>query len=648
MSLSDRNLGMGKAITRRDLVQGAGATLAAMAAPGLATAQGSPSAYPPALTGMRGSHDGTFETAHALRDGRLDITAARDIGETYDLVVVGGGLSGLAAAHFFIKEVGPDVRVLILENHDDFGGHATRNEFRVDGKLVVVNGGTLNVESPERYGQWARQVLDDIGVDLDRYKRANARNATLYADRGLAPAFFFDRETWGADQLVRDPQGPYRAIGPTALANSPLSAKAKADFARLMSPSQPDYLAGLSAVQKLERLARMSHKDYLLNVAQVDPQVLWFFQNSGHGVFCIGADAMPASFAWVDNFPGFSGLGMPPLPDGLLADLPGGHHGRQKAGAGSVHFPDGNATLARLLVRKLIPDAVAGETQEDMGLAQVDYGRLDQAGTRTRLRLNSTVVNVRHDGDPGTAREAFVTYVQNGAMQRVRARSVVMACWNMIIPRLAPELPAAQKEALVYGVKGPIVYTSVAVRNWRAWDKLKIRRIASPTSFHESVELTEAASLGGLEHARGPDDPIALHLVKAMTKPGLPRREQHRLGRAELLALPFETFERKIRDQLARMLGSGGFDPARDIAGISVNRWPHGYSYTYNSLYEPMEWVFTQTDKRPCVIGRQPFGLITIANSDAAASPHTDAAFLEAHRAVGEAIEKRIYPFARI
>lgn len=156
-------------------------------------------------------------------------------------------------------------------------------------------------------------------------------------------------------------------------------------------------------------------------------------------------------------------------------------------------------------------------------------------------------------------------------------------------------LPARQKEALAYGVKGPLVYTSVGVKNWNAWKNLGISGINVPGMYHTSVSLTEAVSLGDLKHPQPPDEPIALHLVRIFGAPGKPRREQHRLGREELLNTSFETFERNIRDQLARSPGGGGFDPARDIFAITVNRWPHGYAYTHNSLYEPMEWVYTST-----------------------------------------------------
>jgi spermidine dehydrogenase len=369
----------------------------------------------------------------------------------------------------------------------------------------------------------------------------------------------------------------------------------------------------------------------------------------GRDVFGVGADATPALFAWVMGGDGFAGLRLDPLPDGLLADLPGGQHGRQRPGGGDVHFPDGNATLVRLLVRRLIPDAVPGTTMEDVGMARVDYARFDRPSNPTRIRLNSTVLNVRHDGDAASAKEVIVSYspsnVPSGKLYDVRARACMMASWNMMIPYVIPELPAEQKAALSDNVKAPIVYTSVLVRNWKAFEKLGISSVSCPTMYHDTVSLPEPVDLGELRHSASPAEPVVLSLTRYPNVPGLPRKEQHRVGRAELLSTTFETFERNIRDQLSRILSPGGFDPRRDILGIMVNRWGHGYSYTYNSLYDPLDWVFTETDRRACVVARQPYGLITIANSDAAASPHTDAAFLTAHWAVEQVLSKRAFPF---
>lgn len=658
MDAADRALGMDRSITRRDFINGVAIPIAAtLALPDWAAAlvqeyapEQAPDYYPPLKTGMRGSHDGSFEVAHRLRDaGSWDLTDAVDTGERYDLVVVGGGLSGLAAAHYFLKYVGRGARVLVLDNHDDFGGHAKRNEFHYNGRMLALNGGTLNIESPLRYNLPARQLLQDVGIDLDRFVAANAQTRDLYRSLGLGAAYFFDRETWGVDRLVsRGAAGGGGRGGVfTAdfLAKTPLSPQAQRDMLTLYAPNQPDHMPGLSSAEKKARLARMSYLDFMLDTVKVDRQVLWFFQNTGQGNFCVGIDALPALFAWEMGLPGFAGMNLEPTPDGVLADLPGGQHGRQRAagGGGAIHFPDGNATIARLLVRWLIPEAVPGRTMEDVGAARVNYAGLDRPGQPARIRLNSTVVNVRHTS-PARAREVEVSYVRGGRTYQVRGRACVMACWNMFIPALVPELPAKQKEALAYGVKGPLVYTSVAIKNWTSFHRLGVSSVNAPTMYHSSVALDEAVSLGDLRHAERPDEPIVLHLTRVPCAPGKPRKEQHRIGRRDLLSTPFETFERKIRDQLVRVLGAGGFDPARDIIAITVNRWPHGYAYTYNSLYDPLEWVFTSTETRPCVVGRQPFGLITIANSDAAASPHTDAAFLEAHRAVQEVLQRRAMP----
>jgi spermidine dehydrogenase len=663
MSSRDRDLGMRRPITRRDFLNGVSLTVVgSMLAPELAKAaeqefapERAPDYYPPVRTGMRGSHPGSFEVAHELRDRRgWDLSGALDTGESFDLVIVGGGLSGLSAAYFFVRDAGRSAKVLVLDNHDDFGGHAKRNEFQYGGRMLALNGGTLNIESWNRYNEHARAVVHDIGIDIDRFLAANETNRALYRSLGLTgQAIFFDKETWGVDRLLvrHAPGGRGRGPGysPEDVAGMPLSPQAQKNLLRLYGGPHPDYLPGLSSAEQKVRLAKMSYERFLLDLVKVDKQVVWFFHNQGAGNFCVGVDAYPALFAWQDGLPGFSGMHLEPSPNGLLADLPGGHHGRQigPGGGPTVHFPDGNATIARLLIRWLIPDAVPGRTMEDVGAAHVDYAALDRPGHATRVRLNSTVVNVRHDGDASRAREVVTSYVRGGRTHQVRSRAVVMACWNMFIPYLVPELPAKQKEALAFGVKGPLVYTSVAVRNWTAFQKLGVASVNAPTMYHAGVSLAEAVTLGDLRHPQTPDEPIVLHMTRYAMAPGRPRTEQHRIGRADLLSTTFETFERNIRDQLARTLGEGGFDPARDIVAIAVNRWPHGYAYTYNPLYDPLEWVYTSSDDRPCVVGRQPFGLITIANSDAAASPHTDAAMLEAHRAVQEVLQRRAMPLLR-
>ncbi len=662
------DFGMKRRISRRDFLDGAALTIGA-AIPLLAQEKRVPppigkgadvsaqaplmaqgiteqnSKYnPPALTGMRGSHPGSFETAHQLRSrGAWDLSGAIQEQDPYDLVVVGGGISGLAAAYFFIKNAGRAVKVLVLDNHDDFGGHAKRNEFEYNGKLLVLNGGTVNIEAPDNYNAPSRQLLRDIGIDLDRYVASNAQNRQLYRSLGLGMGHFFDKETWGGeDRLIKggasDAAGTYSV---EFLAKTPLSAKAQADTLRIYDPKQPDYMPGLSSPEKKERLAKMSYQDFLLNHAKVDKQVLWFVQGLAKSFFQVGADAIPALFSWQMGQPGFAGMNLEPTPDGTLADLPGGQHGRQKETRVFIHFPDGNATVARLLVRWLIPDAVPGSTMESVATARVNYGALDRTGEPARIRLNSTVVNVHAEGDPESAKQVTVSYVRGGKTHQVRARSCVMACWNTFIPYLAPQLPAKQKEALSYGVKRPLVIANVAIKNWMSFQKLGVRYVSTPTMFFREVTLAEAASLGDLKAPQRPEDPIVLIMEHVPCEPGKTMKEQHMIGRMKLMQTSYETFERKIREQLTRVLGPGGFQAARDIVAITVNRWSHGYAYSYNSLYDPIDWTYTSTDTRPCVAARRPFGPITIANSDAAASSHTDAAILMAYEAVEHTLRRR-------
>jgi spermidine dehydrogenase len=528
--------------------------------------------------------------------------------------------------------------VLVLDNHDDFGGHAKRNEFRHDGRIYLVNGGTLNVEAPSQYSPVAAGLLFDLGIDRTRYWSSVADVRGRYAELGLSRGFFFDREHFGEDRLV---VGYGRRPWSEIAAEAPLSEQARADLVRLNSPDAlEDPWPTLTSDEKKERLTRTSYRDFLIEDLGLDPRVAFMEDGSGW-LFVTGADAVPALYAWEMGYPGFAGMDLEPTPPGRLIDEPGGQHGRESAeraesGDPDMYFPDGNATITRLLVRALIPDAMPGGSMEDVVLAEANYGRLDRDGGPVRIRLNSTVVSVRHVGEPDAAREVEVTYVRDGTARRVRARGVILACWNQIIPWLCPELPQSQQEALRYGEKAPLVYTNVLLRQWRSLVDTGISGASGPGAFHQSTGLSTSLRLGGYTSGQDPDEPAVLRMTRYVYSPGGSRRQKHRRGRRELLETSFETFERNIRDQLGRMFGAHGLDPARDVLGITVNRWPHGYTYSYNPLFDDPRWAFGTPDDRPCVVARRPFGRVAIANADAAASPHTDAAINEAYRAVQE------------
>jgi spermidine dehydrogenase len=391
-------------------------------------------------------------------------------------------------------------------------------------------------------------------------------------------------------------------------------------------------MPGLSSQQKKERLARMSYRDFLLNVAKADPGVVPFFQARTHGEWGVGIDAVGALEVWPFRFPGFQGLDLQPGAAPHMGFTASGY--AATGGSHTFHFPDGNASLARLLARSLVPAAILGRSAEDIVTAPTDYSQLDRPGAPVRIRLSSIAVRVRNVGEPGSAREAEVVYSRGGTLAAARGKAVILACWNMMIPYLCPDLPPSQKDALRYLVKIPLVYTSVAIRNWRAFKVLGVREIYAPGSYHSSVRLNQTVDIGGYLSVRSPDDPILIHMVRTPCQPGLDEREQHRVGRAELLGTSFEVFERNTRDQLARTFSQGGFDPPADIIAITVNRWPHGYAYEYNPLFDP-DW---NEHEQPHVIGRAPFGRITIANSDSGAGAYTDSAIDQAHRAIEEVI----------
>jgi spermidine dehydrogenase len=627
---------MDRSIDRRDFLNGVaiaiGLTGTGSAAPGWP--QDRPGYYPPLLTGLRGSHPGSFENAHAVRDGDFwaNHQAIRDTGEHYDLIVVGAGISGLAAAYFY-RAARPDARILVLDNHDDFGGHAKRNEFHLDGKLHLMNGGTLEIDSPRPYSSVADGLLKTLGVDPVALTKDCDRNE-VYTGLGLTQAVFFDKETFGQDQLVNGAPGRRPRAGADAwhafLARAPLSPSVRRDIERVET-GQIDYMGGLTSEQKKDRLSRISYRDFLLNIAKVDPDVVPYYQTATQGEWGVGIDAVSALDCWGFGLSGFQGLNLKPGSAPRMGFTPAGY---ADGGSYTFHFPDGNATIARLLVRKLIPGALPGHDCRDVVAAKVDYGRLDRPGHRVRIRLSSVAVRVRNQGGPTASRGVEVAYARGHRVFTVRANDCVLASWNMMIPYLCPELPSAQKEALHALVKTPLVYTSVALRDWRAFHALGVASVRAPGCYHTYFRLNPSVDIGGYSAERSPDRPILVHMVRTPCQPGLPEHDQNRAGRAELLATPFETFEREIRSQLGRCLAGGGFDPARDITGITVNRWPHGYAPEFNPLWEPD----LPPGQQPNVIGRARFGRITIANSDSGRAAYTDVAIDQAHRAVGETL----------
>ena len=573
--------------------------------------------YPPSRDGLRGSHAGSFEAAHRLRDGSpFDITQVSS-SEDYDLVVVGAGISGLAAAHFYLKRR-PNARILMLDTNDDFGGHAKRNEFVVDGQTLLGYGGTQSIDGPAR--KWdavAKGLLKDLGIDVRRFDRAFDQD--FYARWNLNQGVFFKKEVFGVDRLVRRPFGSWKELDEDPrdsaalrayLDQFPIGQRARAQLYEMMW-SDRDVLAGKTRRQRLDVLEHTSYRDFIKRYWDADDEILKFLQTRTHELWAVGIDAVPAS---------------------ETLTLPGLKAQRKALGVEAeepyiYHFPDGNASIARLLVRRLIPEIAPGSTMDDIVLARFDYAQIDRADHPVRIRLNSTAVDVRN-----AARGVEIAYVNGGKVARVAAGDCVLACYHAMIPYIAPETSAEQRAALHDNVRAPLVYVNVVVRNWRPWHKLGVSFIDNPGGTY-SAALDYPVSLDGYRFSADPSKPACLHLMHTPTAPnqGLNMREQYRAGRSRLYAMSFADFEREIRDELGRMLGPAGFDFDRDVTAITVNRWPHGYAYTPTPLYDD-----PAHQARVAELARRRLGRIAIASSDSGWDAYTHVAIDQAHRAVAE------------
>lgn len=627
-NLEKEQLGMMRPITRRDFVGGVAAMSVAALASGCASRVDPGSSepgglYPPSLTGLRGNHPGSFDVAHDLAFGTRRSWPDGPRPESHhDLVVVGAGLSGLSAAMFYRGRY-PGASVLILDNHDDFGGHARRNEFDVDGRHLISYGGSQTLQAPSGYPEEVKGLLADLGIEPDRFY--SAYDQDFYRRNGLRAGIHFDSRQWGIDRVVPFNWGAFEGYLPLAendisveraVASMPLSESARQELLRLFD-GETDWLEGVPEAERPAFLYRISYRAFLEEHMGIrSPEIYKLLHD-------ISVD----SSLTIDSVNAYSAINWAGLPGQVAARLP------YEPGEPYIHhFPDGNAGVARAMVGALIPGALDARDMDDLVRAQVNYRALDAAGNEVRLRLNSTVVRAENHGDGVT-----LAYVENGRTQRINAGGVVMACYNAAIPHLCPEVGREQTRALKRQVKTPILYTSVALRHWRGFAEKGIGAATSPGGYHTATMLDFPVSMGGYQYSASPDEPVVVHMERFPMQKGssLPPADQFRASRAELLATPFEDMEMEIRLQLASLLSGADFDAARDIAGITVNRWAHGYASWYNPLFEA---VYDDDDdpRYPHVQARKPLGRITIANSDAGASALFESAVMQAWRAVEE------------
>ena len=636
-------LGLDRPIKRRDLLHGMGISAAALTVYGVGVppllsaadkniSEYSPEKdadyYPPSLSGLRGSHEGSFETAHAQAWTGQSWDVVNELNEEYDLVVVGAGISGLTAAFAYQQKNGPESKILIIDNHDDFGGHAKRVEFSHDERTYMLPGGSGFMETPY-FSEQSKTLLEDAGINLGRLHVGQVSDLRFHAF-DMSSSICFDKEIYGesvtlvGDMLPmdrKDEKGKYVLL--KHISAMPILEKSKKELHDFLS-SDTDVLADLSQEERAQALRGMSYNTFVTEycgLSQITADAI-FTRQPGAIVGVTSECTSLYEAIFLTGLPALHALGEQGKALQLEKDaLPPieGHYG-----------PEGNAIISRNLVKRLIPGVTEAETMEELTSSRFDYAKLDEDVSKVRIRLNSMGINIK---TVNRGRQVAFTYLRGGEAHRVTAKHCIYAGFHMYLPYLCPELPEKQKVVLKDNVKMPFIAANVFLRNGKPLQELGSASFYFPGRvLHECVAW--GRSLGEHKQDFVAEDPLTIYMIGPMVGPhtNLNPQDQYRQGRHKLLTMNFEEYEVEVREQLASLFASTSFDVREDIIGLTINRWPHGYTRQYNSLFDPDY----EEGYKPHEIARKRHGRIAIANSDASYVALVNTAIDEGLRAANE------------
>ena len=568
-----------------------------------------------------------LRAGHSIRDGTYDPLPKNviDTGETYDCVIVGGGISGLAAALFFRRQGGPSAKCLVLENHPIFGGEAKQNEFLVDGKHLIAHQGSA-IYQLQYPNSFLARFYDSIGLKTPKltYQKWAGPQPEMPLSRTPYEAAGLEHGQYGFWFGARFDQRPgLWLIDPLGknLRGAPISEKTRAEWLRylkgetlLRSKFEHPKVEGDASSRYLDSITLEQH--YMDRFGLSRDTVRTFLSPIEGGGSGLGPDALSAYSDYAYEM-------LHPLAD-------------EKDGTDQM-FAGGNTTIARLMVKSLIPAAMPGpDSVEGVTGNNVDISMLDVSGSPARIRLSSTVLSVEHDGEPTRANSLAIAYLKEGKVYRVKARSAVMAGGSWTTKHIVKGLPETHRKAYAQFHRSPCMMANVAVRNWRFLYKMGITGCRWFEGTGNYMDVRKLALTSIEDPGIGPDSPIVLTLKVLYSYPGYSTEEQGHRGRAEMLGTSFAEYERRIREQFTAMFAHAGFDAQRDISGIILNRWGHAY-------LNPQPGFFFGNNGRPApreILRNAPFGRIAFANTDLAGAMDHRYSILEAQRAVGQLLDQ--------
>lgn len=645
MRKSDDKGLLGPDITRRDFVgttlAGTGAALLASSAPARAQTPGlSMTDIGPDWDGYGGVGDyagkngNTAEVVRAahdtIRNRSFDaaIDGARDTNETYDLIVIGAGIAGLAAAYTFRKEH-PTGTVLILDQHAIFGGEAKTNEFDVDGHRIAGPQGSTGIVVPFSRAKAVNMVShfsEEIGLptEIVYQEPKGLKKDILIPEDVYSPMHVaWERSDIG---YFYPGHGWVKNAWHSGFKDAPIAETAKAALMKLemfrTPPRRDDWQQWLDSItyeQFIRDVVGIDGDDLKVVTDYLNPQMAAM----GCG---LGADVVSALSAFnflqpgVNGYARYSDGGSDPTDDIYLAS-----------------FPGGNSIIARKFLKYVIPDAITGEnTIQDVHFGKVNWEALDRVGAQARLRVSATVIGVAHDSGLEAAKGVVVTYVKDGKVYKSKGKAAVCAGQQHVNRHICRDAPSTHKGAMAEFHHAPFLVVNVAVRNWKFLEKLGVASARWFNGFGWYTSLRRNVVIDGKEpQPLNPKKPFVLTMYNAFCMPGVPFPDQCTAARMAMFSMPYSEIERSIKAQFSEMFGEYGFKADRDIAGIITNRQGHAY------IVDPPGFFFGKNGKpSPLDVMKTQYGRISFGHSERSGAQMWETAAHEGERAAKQALER--------